>query len=119
MCIRDSYWEERADAIGDEVGAYIREVFASDDVLLQLRTVQAIVTHIETFPPRRARAACARARYYASYKYSAIKNILRKGLDLEPLPDVVLPDRGGLEKPRFARDIKELLQRLETNDESH
>ena len=113
------YWEERADAIGDEVGAYIREVFASDDVLLQLRTVQAIVTHIETFPPRRARAACARARYYASYKYSAIKNILRKGLDLEPLPDVVLPDRGGLEKPRFARDIKELLQRLETNDESH
>lgn len=113
------YWEERADAIGDEVGTYVREVFASDDVLLQLRTVQSIVTHLETFPPHRARAACARARYYANYKYGAIKNILRKGLDLEPLPDVVLPDRGGLEKPRFARDIKELLQRLETTNEPH
>lgn len=114
------YWEERADALGDEVGAYVREVFASDDVLLQLRTVQSIVTHLEGFPPQRARAACARARYYASYTYGALKNILRKGLDLQPLPDVVLPEsRGGLERPRFARDIKELLQRLEPTDAPH
>ena len=63
------YWEERADAIGEEVGAYVREVFASDDVLLHLRTVQAIVTHLEGQPVRRARAACARARYFASYTY--------------------------------------------------
>ena len=27
-CRDQSYWEARADAIGDEVGAYIREVFA-------------------------------------------------------------------------------------------
>ena len=82
------YWEERADAIGEEVGAYIRDIFASDDVLLlQLRTVQAIVTHLEDHPVHRARAACARARYFASYTYGALKNILRKGLDLQPLPD--------------------------------
>ena len=55
------YWEERADAIGEEVGAYVREVFASDDVLLQLRPVQVIVTHLEGYPVHRARAACARA----------------------------------------------------------
>jgi transposase len=115
-----SYWEERADAIGDDVGVYIREVFASDDVLLQLRTVQAIVTYLEGHPAHRARAACARARYFASYSYGAIKNILRKGLDLQPLPGVVLPERGRLERPRLARDIKELLAApLEDTDAPH
>ena len=114
------YWEERADAMGEEVGAYIRDVFASDDVLLQLRTVQSIVTHLEGHPISRARAACVRARYFASYSYGALKNILRKGLDLQPLPDVVLPERGRLECPRFARDIKELLAApLEDIDASH
>ncbi len=114
------FWEERADALGDEVGAYIRDVFASDDVLLQLRTVQAIVTYLESHPVARARAACARARYFASHSYGAIKNILRKGLDMQPLPDVVLPERGRLERPRFARDIKELLAApLEDTDAPH
>ena len=114
------YWEERADAIGEEVGAYVREVFPSDDVLLQLRTVQAIVTHLEGHPVRRARAACARARYFASYTYGALKNILRKSLDLQPLPDVVLPERGRLEHLRLARDIKELLAApLEETDAPH
>ena len=95
-------------------------LFASDDVLLQLRTVQAIVTHLEGHPVRRARAACARARYFASYTYGALKNILRKGLDLQPLPDVVLPERGRLEHPRLARDIKELLAApLEDTDAPH
>ncbi len=51
-----SYWEQRADAIDEEVGTYIREVFASDDVLLQLRTVQANVTYLEGHPAHRARA---------------------------------------------------------------
>lgn len=114
------FWEERADALGDEVGAYIRDVFASDDVLLQLRTVQAAVTYLEGHPAHRARAACARARYFASYTYGALKNILRKGLDLQPLPDVVLPERGRLEHPRLARDIRELLAApLEETDAPH
>ena len=43
-----------------------------DAVLLQLRTVQAIVTHLEDHPVHRARAACARARYFASYTYGAL-----------------------------------------------
>lgn len=32
-----SYWDERAEALGAEVGAYIREVFASDDPTSMLR----------------------------------------------------------------------------------
>ena len=115
-----AYWEARADAIGEEVGAYIRDIFASDDVLLQLRTVQAIVTYLEGHPIHRAQAACARARYFASYSYGALKNILRKGLDMQPLPDVVLPQRGRLEHPRLARDINELLAApLEDTDAPH
>ena len=55
-------------------------------------------------------AACARASYYGIYRYGGIKQILKKALDREPLPNVVLPARGGPEKPRFARDVRELLQ---------
>jgi DNA replication protein DnaC/transposase len=61
-----TYWVERADRLDPEVGAYVREIFAAEDVLSQLRTVQAIVTHLEPFPLARVRAACARARFYTA-----------------------------------------------------
>ena len=54
-------------------------------MLLKLRSVQAIVTHLGKHPRDRAEAAAARARYYGSRSYVAIRNILRQGLDLEPL----------------------------------
>ncbi|MEM9193260.1 MAG: IS21 family transposase [Myxococcota bacterium] len=113
-----AYWEERADRMGHEVGAYVREVFDADDVLYQLRTVQAIVTHLETFPLERARAAVRRAHFFQSHSYGAIKRILRDALDLEPLPNVAVPSSTWSERPRFARDIRELLQLpLEVTDE--
>jgi hypothetical protein len=62
-----AFWEARADGLDAEIGAYVREVFASDDVLSMLRTVQAIVTHLETFPRERAVAACRRARHFGNY----------------------------------------------------
>jgi transposase len=103
------YWEERAAELGDDVLVYVREVFDSDDVLHQLHPVQAIVKHLSTFPVERARAACRRARYYGCYGYGAIKNILRKGLDLEPLPAAIVPSSDPTERPRFARNLQELL----------
>lgn len=114
-----SYWETRADALGPEVGAFIREVFDSDDVLDQLRTVQAIISHLADFPPARAKAACQRASFYASYKYGAIKTILRKGLDFEPLPNVVeAPKTSNTPaRPRFARNVRELLDH--TTEDCH
>jgi transposase len=112
------YWEERADMMGPDVGGFIREVFDADDVLYQLRTVQAIVKHLETFPVDRARAAARRASFFQSHSYGAIKRILRDALDLEPLPTVAVPGSTWEARPRFARDIRELLQLpLEVTDE--
>lgn len=103
------YWVERAEALGPDVHRYVSEVFDSDDVLSQLTKVQAIIRHLETFPPGRANAACRRASFFGSYSYAAIKNILRKGLDLEPLPQLSVPTAGAIENPRFARNVQELL----------
>lgn len=96
-----AFWEQRADAMGEDVGRYIRAVFDSDDVLSQLRAVQGIVTHLETFPVERARGACRRAEHFASYGYGALKNILRRGLDLEPLTEPTTAQ--STTTPRFAR----------------
>jgi len=99
-----SYWEERAGCMGEEVASYIREVFDCDDVLSQLRSVQAIVTHLERFPVARARAACARAHFFANYTYQGVRNILQRALDLQPPPVLAAPPPPANDvTPRFAR----------------
>ncbi|AUX35792.1 uncharacterized protein SOCE836_079910 [Sorangium cellulosum] len=47
---RRAYWEQRADHMGQDVGRFVRQVFDAEDVLSQLRKVQAIVTHLESSP---------------------------------------------------------------------
>lgn len=113
------YWEARAARMGDDVLAYIIEVFDADDVLSQLRAVQMIVTHLETHPVERARAACRRASFFGSHQYGALKDILRKALDFEPLPTPVAPSTWGNAKPSFARNVDELLAGFEALDEPH
>lgn len=115
-----AHWEQRAARMGSEVEAFVRDVFDSDDVLLQLRAVQAIVTYLERFPQARAQAACARARHFGSLSYGAIKNILTKALDLEPLPNAPAPAAAGaLSNPKFARNVTELFYPMETGHEPH
>lgn len=97
-----AFWEQRAEAMGPQVLHYVSTLFDSDDVLSQLRTVQAIVTHLETFPKERACAACLRAEHFGGYSYRTVRNILRQGLDLEPLPEA-LPPPPASPAPRFAR----------------
>ena len=80
------HWIGRARAIGPEVQGLAEAIFGTDDVLLKLRQVQAVVTHLETFPPERARAAARRALFFGSLDYRSIKSMLRRGLDLQPLP---------------------------------
>jgi transposase len=116
-----AHWEERADRLGEEVGAYIREVFDSDDVLSQLRTVQAMVRYLETVPKERANAACQRARYYGNYTYPGLKGILLKGLDLVPPAKDLFEEHSAARLPyRFARTLTELFGNpQEVAHESH
>lgn len=110
------YWEERAERISPDVGQFIRELFESDDVLLQLRPAQAVVTYLEKFPEPRASAAARRASFYGSYSYQAVKNILTRALDFEPLP-TTKSEPTWADGPRFARDISTLF--AEPSHERH
>ena len=112
-----TYWEERADRLGPDTGRFVREVFDSDDVLYMLRTVQAIVTHLERFPRDRAEAACRRASYFGTFSYQGVKNILVRALDLEPLPAGTACTGSPQESFRFARSAAELLIGRETHRE--
>jgi len=110
------FWEKRAAKMGEPVASYVREVFDADDVLDQLRQVQAIVTLLEKHPVSRAQAACERASFYGSHSYVAVKNILRRALDLQPLPRTT--PAAPQTSFRFARNVRELLEpHLEVTNE--
>lgn len=95
------HWLARASALGEEVLRLATAIFDSDDVLLQLRKVQAVVSHLEGFPKERAAAACRRALAYGCLEYRGLKDILRKGLDLAAAPPS--PSRAWSSGSRFAR----------------
>ena len=97
-----SHWISRARARGDTVGDFIVEVFGSEDVLSKLRAVQSIVTLLEKHPAERAIAACERARHFGNHTYVGVRDILRRGLDYEPLPSSMFTEPTG-PRPRFTR----------------
>lgn len=105
-----SYWLDKAEALGPEVRAFIEEIFDSDDVLYQLRTVQAVMGLLASYPPHRICATASRASFYGITSYAGVKRILVNALDLEPLPTAVEPAHGRLAQPRFARNVGELFE---------
>ena len=116
----EDYWRRRAANIGPSITRYVDDVLASDPVLSKLRDVQAIVTELEKVPITRALAAVARASFYANYTYIGVRDILRKGLDFEPLPRLLTPTAGLPGEMRFARSADELLAaHKESDHESH
>lgn len=108
-----SYWEDRASRIGPETVTYVRAIFDSDEVLSQLRVVQAVVTHLESHPRDRAEGASRRATHYANFSYQGLKGILRQALDLQPLPGDARPKTAPIANPRFARSVDFSFQALE------
>jgi hypothetical protein len=113
------YWQQRAEKLGSATRELVDAIFDADDVLHQLRAVQATVTHLETFPVARAEAAARRALFFGALSYRAVRDILRQGLDLQPVPAVVVEQNAG-QNYRFARSAAELLQLpLENTDEPH
>jgi hypothetical protein len=53
-----------------------------------------------------------RAQHYGARSYGAIKNILRQGLDLQP---VASSSTTPLAQPRFARSVSELIHTKKEN----
>lgn len=113
-----NHWTRLAEAMGPEVRELVDAVFDSDDVLHQLRKVQAIVGHLQSFPVARARAAARRALHFGCLEYGAIKNILRKGLDLEPWAEAC-EERAWSQGSRFARKPTEALHAVREKSNDH
>jgi hypothetical protein len=97
------HWIARARLMGDAVEAYVAEVFGAEDVLSRLRVVQAIVTLLEKHPVERAIATCQRARFFGNHTYAGVRDILRQGLDFEPLPQRLPTTSSSGHRPRFTR----------------
>ena len=97
-----TYWVDRAVQLGEEPLALVEAIFDASDVLHQLRTVQAVLKHLEGFPRERACNAAKRALHFGCLSYGGVKNILAKALDLEPLP-IEEEDRDWARKSQFSR----------------
>jgi transposase len=104
-----SYWEQQGSDLGDEVGAWVRERFEAADVLSPLRQVQAVVSMLGKYPKERANNACRRARHFGVDSYQGVRDILRKALDFDPLPELLLTPPEPPPKPKYARSISEIL----------
>ena len=114
-----SYWLERADGLGEEVGAYIRQVFESDREHSRLRKVQGMIGFLDGLPLTRARAACSRASFFGNTTLAGLKRIVDRCLDLEELPADTPMSPHWSSEPRFARKATEFLLHLEVVDEPH
>lgn len=109
----------RARTIGPVTADLVSDLFDDPDVLLPLRKVQAVVTLLETLPSERAENTARRALRFGVHDYRGIRDIVRKGLDFEPLPPELFDDLpAAATAPRFTRPVGEMLAgKQEMSDE--
>jgi transposase len=103
-----AFWLARAAHLGPEVEGLAHEIVSLGGAINPIRQVMAIVGLLERHPSDRANNVARRARHFGSRRYREIAEMLRKGLDFEPLPPE-LPLAPVPPNPRFARDLHSLL----------
>lgn len=106
----------QAAAVGPNCRELIETLFA-DRVLDNLRAAQGVIGLDKTYGRQRLEAACARALAFGSGRYRTVKDILRKGLDQQPL-DLLTPTPLGpahTGQGRFCRDTTSLFKPSHTN----
>ncbi|MEK6779288.1 MAG: IS21 family transposase [Candidatus Deferrimicrobiota bacterium] len=104
----EAFWTSRAAHLGPEVEALVAEVLALAGPVNPVRRVMGIIGLLEKHPRERADNAARRARHFGMRTCGELGEMLRKGLDFQPLPpDLPLPDLPP--NPRFARDLGSLL----------
>jgi hypothetical protein len=69
-----------------------------------LRAVQGIIGLADKYGDKRLEAACARALYYGDGRYRRIKDILKAGLDMQPLEE---ESQGSFRFFEFARSASD------------
>jgi transposase len=109
--LRDAQWcLKEAERIGPACHALVHALF-SDAVLERLRAVQGILRLAHKHGDVRLEAACSRANHYGTQTYRAVKTILDKGMEQQPMVagfDALAATytEGG----RFCRDTSTMLQ---------
>jgi len=107
--LHDVQWCLReAKRIGPSCSALVRVLFG-DRVLIKLRAVQGLLRFAQQYGDERLEAACRRANHFGTPNYGAVKQILAKGLDLEPAPTVSTLATTYTQGGRFCRDTQTLL----------
>lgn len=112
------FWEERAKLLGPTSLEYVRAVFGQDDALFQLRNVQRIVSELYKVPAHRAEAACKRALYFDNYSPTAVRDILRKGLDARPCEERSEPP-SKQQSFAYSRTVDEILAAHLSSEVNH
>lgn len=109
--MQDPQWCLRqAEQVGSACHKVIESLF-SNSVIDNLRSAQGIIGLKKKFGAKRLEAACARALAYGNPKYTAVKSILKKGLDQIPIDshtfDLISEIYTGA--GRFSRNIASML----------
>ena len=80
------YCRRRAYSIGPKCGEAV-SILLDSRPLDNLRAAQGIIGLADKYGERRLEAACARSLYYGDGRYRRIKDILKAGLDMQPLEE--------------------------------
>lgn len=106
--MRDPTWcREQASAIGEYCERLIEVLFA-DRVLDLLRAAQGIIGLAKTYGKERLNLACKRALHFNTCKYQSVKQILKQGLDYEPVGAIKAFDLLGsaYRQGKYCREIR-------------
>jgi len=100
-CLRES------EAVGPHCHRFVQELF-SHRVLDNLRAAQGTLKLGRKYGTRRLETACQRALFFGDIRYQALKSILAKGLDQQPLSEPDRPLSASYTSGRFVRPGAEL-----------
>jgi transposase len=109
-----SWCRQRACELGVHVGEFVEQLL-SDRVLDRLRGAQALLRMAERYPAARLDAACRRALACDALTYRAVKTILARSLDAEPLPGETVAPPPPPPTPTYARTFFDLFDETATH----
>lgn len=106
----------RAKKIGPATHRLIDEILMRQHPLDGLRKAQGILALVRKFSSERLEAASKRALHFGTFTYQAIKRILEKQLDQEPLDQEEVTCKSMQRQFTFARPIEDFLLNTSTKE---